>query len=377
MRKAAFFFLALLTCAAYGRDLAIIGATAYTQATPRVIRDSIIVIHDGRIAAVGRREKVHVPPGTEIIDAAGRFVVPGFWNSHVHLFKAGAPLLETQLRYGFTTIVDTGSVLADTLALRKLDGPRILTAGEPVFAPGGSPVFLKPLVMPEISEPAQAAAIVDAHRGADALKLYMVSWMNPGQPSMSLAAAKALADEAHKRGLLVLAHPQNSEGLQTALAAGADVIMHTTPDGGPWPDALLAEMLRRRVALTPTLMLWSQEMRGRPAPLADGFLNTAIEQLRAFRRGGGTVLFGTDAGYLEDLDPTEEYARMARAGMSFEEILDALTTNPARVFRSAKSGALRRGFDADVVILDADPAADAKNFASVRAVVRAGKVHHF
>src|SRR5262245_929262 len=142
MRKAACFLLALLSVAAHGRDVAIVGGTAYTQATPRMIPDSTILIHEGRIVAVGRREKVQVPFGTEIVDAGGRVVLPGFWNAHVHLFKAGQPFLDTQLRYGFTTIVDSGSVLADTLALRKLDGPRILTAGEPVFASGGSPVFL-------------------------------------------------------------------------------------------------------------------------------------------------------------------------------------------------------------------------------------------
>src|SRR6185369_3164651 len=154
---------------------------------------------------IGRRGEVRVPRGTDVINATGRFVLPGFWNSHVHLLDPS--VAEKLMHYGFTTVVDSGSVLEKTLVHRRridageIDGPRIITAGEPVFPPGGSPVMLKPLVMPEIRDASEAAAIVDAHRGAEALKLYMVSWMNPGQPAMALAPARALAAEAHRRGM--------------------------------------------------------------------------------------------------------------------------------------------------------------------------------
>jgi len=61
-------------------------------------------------------------------------------------------------------------------------------------------------------------------------------------------------------------------------------------------------------------------------------MSRAAQQLQAFSRAGGQVLFGTDVGYIEPLDTSEEFTWMSRAGMSFQEILASLTTNPAQRF---------------------------------------------
>ena len=82
-------------------------------------------------------------------------------------------------------------------------------------------------------------------------------------------------------------------------------------------------MKKRRVALTPTLTLWKSAMRHDRISAQEQFANTAIGQLRAWVASGRAVLFGTDLGAV-DYDPSEEYALMAEAGMSFRQILASL-----------------------------------------------------
>jgi len=86
------------------------------------------------------------------------------------------------------------------------------------------------------------------------------------------------------------------------------------------------------------------------------------------------VLFGTDAGFLPDYDPTDEFIQMMRAGLTWREILASLTTTPAARFGEAsKRGRVASGLDADLVVLAHDPAADVGAFADVVEVIREGR----
>jgi imidazolonepropionase-like amidohydrolase len=85
-------------------------------------------------------------------------------------------------------------------------------------------------------------------------------------------------------------------------------------------------------------------------------------------------MFGTDVGYMHDPDPTDEYLLLARAGVSPMAILAMLTTAPAAFWHvSDRRGRVAAGMDADVVVLDADPAVDPANFARVRCTLREGR----
>src|ERR1039458_3756185 len=111
-------------------DLALVGAKVYP--TPRAfpITNAAILIHDGKIVAVGRRDDVEVPKSAYVLDCSGRVITAGFWNSHVHFTEpvwsgaADAPAakleehMQTMLtKWGFTTVFDIGSIPQDTLAL--------------------------------------------------------------------------------------------------------------------------------------------------------------------------------------------------------------------------------------------------------------------
>jgi imidazolonepropionase-like amidohydrolase len=130
------------------------------------------------------------------------------------------------------------------------------------------------------------------------------------------------------------------------------------------------------MALTPTLTLWHVEMKGdSPEKFEKGMNETAVPQLRAYSEAGGQILFGTDVGYIQQFDTSEEFLWMSRAGMSFEQILASLTTSPAERFGySNHSGRIAKGMDADLVVLRADPKQDATAFSSVRYTIRSGRI---
>jgi hypothetical protein len=160
---------------------------------------------------------------------------------------------------------------------------------------------------------------------------------------------------------------------------GVDILAHTFPtelDGRPWDRALPGMMIERRMAMTPTLKLFSYELRklGLPSDIVAIVLANAQAQLRAFSEGGGQVLFGTDVGYMTDYDPTDEYVLMQQAGLSYARILAALTVAPAERFGRAAGGRLRPGADADITVVNGHPEFDIRALAVVRYTVRAGRV---
>jgi imidazolonepropionase-like amidohydrolase len=113
----------------------------------------------------------------------------------------------------------------------------------------------------------------------------------------------------------------------------------------------------------------------RPEEFEKGMNTVVLPQLRAFSAAGGQILFGTDVGYIEQFDTSEEFAWMSRAGLTFQQILASLTTNPARRFGTAdRRGRIAAGMDADLVVLSADPAQDAAAFSKVRYTIVGGKL---
>ena len=135
-----------------------------------------------------------------------------------------------------------------------------------------------------------------------------------------------------------------------------------------WPPDLLARAVKQNMALVPTLKLL-------PGMQVTTKQTNLLRQVREYRAAGGEILFGTDVGFIPDYAPGEEYLLMQQAGMSARDILRALTVAPARRFRpAARTGQIAVGYEGDLVVLEGDPAQDVRNFARVRATVRAGGV---
>jgi imidazolonepropionase-like amidohydrolase len=382
-------------------DLALVGGTVYRDPNAPAIPHATVLIHEGRIVAVGPENSVVIPRGAQRVDCTGKVVTAGFWNSHVHLFvpallnaRTAPPVrLSAQLdsmlnRWGFTTVFDIASVLDNTLALRRridsgvVRGPRILTVGEPLWTE--IPVYVRAYLAanhirmdPVTSTPQAVARVRDlASVGADGIKLFTGSYQGGDSvANMPLDMVRAAAAEAHRHRLAVFAHPQNVVGLERAIAGGVDILAHTAPQSPPWTPQFVARLTRAHIALIPTLTLFDVEARkdGESDAAREAWIARMVAELRAFARGGGDVLFGTDVGYIDHYDTSLEYELMGRAGMSFRQILASLTTNPAARFHATQSGRVAPGMDADLVVLSQDPAVDVRAFAKVNFVVRGGR----
>jgi imidazolonepropionase-like amidohydrolase len=177
--------------------------------------------------------------------------------------------------------------------------------------------------------------------------------------------AAAAAAETHRHDKLVFAHPSSVAGLEVAMRAGVDVLAHSLDDARGLTPGHLARMKAQGIAMVPTLKLFSRSR----------FVFESMDMVRDYARLGGSILFGTDVGYLTDYDPTAEYVLLASAGLSWREILESLTTAPAARFGEAsRRGRIAPGMDADLTVLGSDPVTDPRAFSDVRYTLRAGRV---
>jgi imidazolonepropionase-like amidohydrolase len=391
-------------------ELAIVGATLYSSPDAAPVEDSVVVVKGGKIVGAGPRTNTPIPPTARVLDARGAVLTAGFWNNHIHLMTpdvlnaatAKAARIESALqgmlsRWGFTTVFDLASSTDNSLALRRriesgeIQGPLILTVGDPFFPRDGTPIyvreFLKSQGWPseEVATPQEGAARAarQLERGTDGVKIFAGAIVGGkiGVLPMRVDIARAIVAQAHQRDKPAFAHPSNLAGLNVAIDSGVDILAHTTAgDGGDgpggWSPDLIARLRNHNMALIPTMTLFEVEARRNgesPSDLAQA-ISTITTEVKNYAAAGGQVLFGTDVGYTDAFDTTEEY-RLMSAAIDWKAILRSLTTAPAQRFGyAARKGRVAPGMDADLVLLDADPAQDPTAFARVRDTIRGGRI---
>jgi len=365
-----------------------------------------VVIASSKIESVAPASGKHAMAAAKAPQCNGGVIVAGFQNSHVHLIgdefrdarhqqaeALDAALTSMLTRYGYTTVFDITSDRDNTLALRdritkgEVHGPRILTVGWALFPSHGLPIYISHLrkelleKLPQPSSVDEALKVVreNSTAGADGTKLFIVTPQGQNAVKrMPLDIASAAVDETHRRKQLAFAHPTDIEGVQEALDAHVDILAH--PPLGvpvPWPESLMKRVRDARMSMVPTLKLLEFELAKEqvPAPTAQRLVNENVAEFGKFAALGGQVLFGTDVGYVTDYDPAREYELMAQAGLSTMQILASLTTTPAARWKEQdRRGRVAAGMDADMVVLDADPADSPRNFTAVRCVIRSGEV---
>ena len=382
------------------------GAKIYLAPDAPAIIGGKILIAGTKIKAIAGSSDARVPAAAKAPECNGGIVVAGFQNSHVHFTgdeyvdAAHRPaealtgaLTQMLTRYGYTTVFDIASDRDNTLALRariddgQVRGPRILTAGLPLFPPRGLPIYISHFRKELLDRLPQPASVEDALKvlrdnfaaGADATKLFIVTPQgNNIVKRMPAAITRAAVDETHRHARLVFAHPTDIEGVQAAVDAHVDILAHP-PIGAPvpWPESLMKQVRNARMSMIPTLKLFPFELEKEhvPSAVADRLVSESVTEFGKFAAMGGEVLFGTDVGYMTDYDPTLEYELMAKAGMTPMQILASLTTVPAARWKEqGRRGRLAAGMDAEIVVLDADPVDAPRNFASVRCAIRNGEV---
>jgi imidazolonepropionase-like amidohydrolase len=378
--------------AADNPDLVLQGGKVYSSPTANPVENAIVLIRNGRIVAVAKPGELKIPKPAHVVDCTGKVIVAGFWNSHVHFLtgwedvprtpaeKVEAHLQNLLTRWGFTTVWDLGSDSNNTLALRhriesgEIAGPQILMAGD-IFPKGGHPVYVPAeMQLPEAANAQQAEEMARQYlkMGLDGIKLFTGAFMgNKPVVNMDTGLVKAAVDVAHAQGKPVFAHPQNYAGEDNALAGGVDVLAHTIPSEGHYTAEELSRMKQQHTALIPTLTLWTTVTPD--AATTEKLVAGGVDELKSYFAAGGRILFGTDVDFQPKYDTTEEFALMGRA-MPWQGIFASLTTQPSTFFKQPRKGRVEKGMDADLVVLDADPARDVRNLAKVMYTIRGGKI---
>lgn len=313
-------------------DLAITGATLIDGNGGAPRPGTTIVVRDGRIDAVTPDEEAEIPVGFTVIDAAGKYVIPGLADMHVHL-SLGLPLprlenetdivLARKLYYGVTTILAIGASDASPASIHshrarraagELQAPYIYGTGghltlhgtHPIYTifpppiqqkadeaaaetPENEPVDLFPLgiglSIVRTEEAARQAVRERAEAGMDAIKITVESGPTPfgdDHPQMSVEMIRSIVEEAANHDLGVFAHITSLDELQAAFEGGAAGVVHTVGDR-PFPDVELADrMSARSFYVVPTTTVYrgtaSLYYVDVPIDLDDPFLRETVSE---------------------------------------------------------------------------------------------------
>jgi imidazolonepropionase-like amidohydrolase len=189
----------------------------------------------------------------------------------------------------------------------------------------------------------------------------------------------AIVDEANKAGIPVAAHAHGDEGAYAAVRAGVRSIEH----GSYLSDKTLALMKSRRTYLVPTFSFWEQTaatLQNKDNPVLAERIKTFVQLVhgvtsRAYKMGV-SVVAGTDTRYVvSGLTMESEAAQLQKAGMSAMDIIKAMTHRSAQCLRiDARTGTVKKGMEADLVVLEQNPLSDITALKKIVMVVNDGKV---
>ena len=387
-----------------------------------------IVVRGELIESVGPDGRIPVPAGAEVIDAAGKTLLPGLWDMHVHLGDNDGIL---HLAAGVTTVRDLANDTDRLLALRRrfdegtVLGPRVLMAG---FLDGRGPYAGPTKVFADSVEEAKSAIDNYAKLGYVQIKIYS---------SIHPELVAPIARMAHEHGLRVSGHVPAFMTAEQFVRDGADEIQHinflflnflfdTVKDtrtparftavaehaagldlGSPRVKDFLRLLRERGTVVDPTVSVFEGLFTDRPGQISNAYAAIADrlppQIRRGFLAGGLPVPEGMDQRYRDSFEALlkmvglleqsgipivagtdglagftlhRELELYARAGIPAPRVLQIATLGAARVMkRDAELGSVEPGKLADLVLVDGDPASNISDIRRVETVVKGGLIY--
>ena len=385
----------------------------------------IVCVEGGKIAAVTDGP---LPAGYEPVDLAGRYILPGLINLHVHLPASGKPkkkpsdpkklvklitsnglmrrvgvklcesYARTELLSGVTTVrtvggvADFDTIIREKAAAGEILSPRVVASNMAVSVPGG---HMAGSLAYEARTPEEAAAYVEriAAEKPDLIKLMITGGVmdaevvgEPGVLRMEPSLVKAACDRAHGLGMKVAAHVESPEGVRVALENGVDSIEH-----GAKPDEEILRLLREHGAfqvatLSPAIpyalfdrsvshATYEQQENG------EVVLEGVIAMARACLENDIPVGLGTDTGcpYVTHYDMWRELCYFVKyCGVTPAFALHSATLLNARLAGiDSVTGSVEAGKAADLIVCDRDPLADLSALRSLHMVIKDGvRIEH-
>lgn len=430
------FFMALLLIlpafAAAAGDIAITHVTVIDGTGAAAIPDATVVVHGDRIAAVGAGVKA--PAGARMIDGAGKFLIPGLMDVHIHLvgtgewrglenppgvtmdFKVGEAALRGYLYFGVTSVYDAGNVPEFIYDLRRreraglIESPRIFATGPAISVAGswmgedwhGISVPDWPETIPVLDRLIAAKPdmqkLVMERAGVGPLPL---------SPYLHPELADKIIAYMHAHGVRTTVHAVTEDLARAAVDGGIDALAHPVGMARETPafTQLLAD---RKVPVATTLAVTDEIVRLSETPeYLDGPMMRAVlsdaeiaarkatggphykemgftdffkamrpyptENLLKIHQADGILALGTDRS--EGPLVHRELELLAAAGIPVKDLLRIATYNGALFLGQEKTlGSVTPGKYADLLLLNADPTLDVANYSKIAMVMKGGRV---
>jgi imidazolonepropionase-like amidohydrolase len=372
-----------------------------------------VLIKNQRIEAVG--EKLIFPTNTEIIDIPNSTLLPGLIEGHSHLLlhpynettwddqvlresraeriaRATVHARKTLLA-GFTTVRDLGTEGADyddvglKTAIEKgiIIGPRMFVAGCALVASGsyGPKGFHSEITVPQGAEEADGvdnltkSVRTQIGKGADVIKIYAdYRWglMKDAQPTFLQEEIELIVKVAQSSGRQVVAHASTSEGMRRAIMGGVSTIEH----GDNGTPEIFKLMKEKGVCLCPTLAAgdavsqykgWKKGQELEP--------DRVQEKRKTFKMAmdsGVRICMGGDVGVFPHGDNVRELEMMVEYGMKPIDVLRSSTSINAESFKIKDLGRIKKGYLADILMVEGNPVEQISDIRKVKVVMKDGKV---
>lgn len=401
--------------AAVGQTLAVTGATVIDPLAEAPLEDGAVLMTDGRITAVGPAGAVDVPAGTSVIDARGKYVIPGLMDANVHLYLNLD--LETLIKYegryheivleaaqlalktGQTTVFDTWGPLAslakarDTINEGEAPGSRIYFAGNIIGFDGPLSADFRAAAAAHVSKsfvnrtneaweqgtgrdlmwmtPDSVRAAIREYTGTgvDFLKYGSSSHVEMYFISFSERVQRAIVEEGHRAGMTVQTHTTSVESLDMAIEAGVDIITHGDISGPvvPIPMETMGKLVERDIAVS-VLPITRRRLEALQEHNPDGTLTPYMavgrENQARMIEAGVSMLLSTDAGIKHPVllaesatiasDTVDQRTKLGEGHFNALAALEELGMEPMEILRSATSH-IARAYELDEEIGSLQP----------------------
>ncbi len=350
-------------------QIALVHGTAINPADGRTVSDATVLIEGDQIVALGSPNETRIAPTAKQIDCTGKFILPGYIDTHVHFFQSAdlfarpdvvdltsvrpykedvawtkAHLDDMFVRYlrsGITSVIDVGGPMWNFEVRRRAKStakaPRLAVAGPLISSVARQQLDLGDPPIVKIETPEQGREFV--RKLAPEKPDYIKIWYIVPTPAPSPAAAqsdaeraalfrpvvKAVIAESHARHLRVAVHATELEAARAAVEEGADLLVHSVTDK-PVDAAFVRLMRERGTMLTPTLVVF--ERYGRT--FANKLTLTAEEKAW----GNPEVISTLD---VTQLPPDKVPDRIKKARQEPEDVLDRIRETYEIAFKNLKT----------------------------------------